>query len=197
MHFELAIADYDYFLLQLVLPTDLPEHTIPIPEQLHRRNKMVGVYCLGSTEDDLKVGAFLIKQLKEEGVKIETLVKVVEILKDKQGWVQGVKYRRYDYAAEGQNEKWQLVEVEADYISLADTVIIAAGHRASPYLSLLLPSIKLKGDGTIETKENSCLTSQKNIFACGAVKNGPGSVTEAMASGKKAAEEITTYLRKV
>ena len=137
------------------------------------------------------------KQAKQEGVQLETLVKPVEILGNTEGFVTGIKCIRVDYARENDaTDDWVLEEVpDSEFTIDTDTVVIATGHQPNFVVSKLSPDLKLNGDHTIQVDETG-MTSIKNIFACGNVVTNAGPVVSAMASGKKAANNIHSYLNK-
>jgi len=72
----------------------------------------------------------------------------------------------------------------------ADTVVVAAGRTvdAASY------GLETKPGGRISTNPNSHATMVKGIFAAGDVTLGPASMAEAMAGGRRAAEEIYEYV---
>jgi len=75
----------------------------------------------------------------------------------------------------------------------ADTVIVAAG-RAADAASY---SLETKPGGRIFVYPETQATAVKGIFAAGDVTLGPASMAEAMAGGRRAAEEIYEYMLSV
>jgi NADPH-dependent glutamate synthase beta subunit-like oxidoreductase/NAD-dependent dihydropyrimidine dehydrogenase PreA subunit len=74
----------------------------------------------------------------------------------------------------------------------ADTVIFAVGESAD--LSVLPREMKTHNDH-IAVEPVTLETNLPGVFAAGVAVSGPGSVVEAIASGKKAAVSIDLYLR--
>jgi glutamate synthase (NADPH) small chain len=147
-------------------------------------------------EDELLVRRDERDQAKEEGVKLEPLVRPVEIIANEHGFVAGVKCIRLDYARMHEHEPWQLVELpDSSFVLDADTVVIATGHQPNSIVGKLSPQLNLNVDKTIKVDEDAA-TSLPGIFACGNVTTTAGPVVEAMASGKKAALNIHTFLTK-
>ena len=75
-----------------------------------------------------------------------------------------------------------------------DTVIVAIGQ--APELPFLRKDSKVKTtkSGTIKADADSLKTDMKGVFASGDAVNGPTSVIEATAAGRKAAISIDKYL---
>ena len=79
----------------------------------------------------------------------------------------------------------------------AETVIEAIGNQASKESSTWYPGVKTGSDLLILADEKTGKTSKPGIFAGGDIVNGPATVVEAISDGKKAAESIMKFLRKV
>ena len=147
------------------------------------------------TADDLQVKPFIRQHLQEERVKIEPFINTIKYIVDDFGVVKGIRCRRLDYADVNEKDQWQLVEVkDSDFDMEADTVIVAVGHLPNTVMVKNDPDLKLKRDGAIWTKRNSCMTSVDGVFAGGNVVDGPGPLLWAMLSGKQAAEEINDFI---
>ena len=133
---------------------------------------------------------------KEEGIIFEPLVKPLEIIADSNNFVAGLKCVRMDYADNSESGKWDLIPVpNSEFVLEADTVIIAIGHKPNSFVSKFDSNLVLDADGTIQVDEATNLTSVSGIFACGNVVTNAGPVVEAIAAGKKAAENISHYLK--
>ena len=134
---------------------------------------------------------------EEEGVMFESLVKPLAIQGDRDGWVNGLKCRRLDYAeAETGGVQWTLQEVPAsEFVLKASTVILAVGQRPNTFIQRFLKDLKLNEDGTIAVDPVSRMTSIDKVFAAGNGVLGPGSLARAMADGKRAAEAMDAYLK--
>ncbi len=75
----------------------------------------------------------------------------------------------------------------------ADTFIFAIG-QASDRSWLDANSLQVSPYGTVKVDSSTMKTSFPSVFACGDFVNGPTSIVEAMASGRKAAGAIDKYL---
>lgn len=76
-----------------------------------------------------------------------------------------------------------------------DTVILAIGQASD--LSFLTPAdgIETTRQGTLKIDNETLMTSAPGIFAAGDIAFGPRLIINAVADGKKAAEQIDKYLR--
>ncbi|MBW1697710.1 MAG: FAD-dependent oxidoreductase [Deltaproteobacteria bacterium] len=75
----------------------------------------------------------------------------------------------------------------------ADTAIVAIGQRAD---TELLEILKLAQPGKVSYEPLTLQTSEEMIFIAGDLATGPGSVVEAMAMGRQAAESVDRFLKK-
>jgi NADPH-dependent glutamate synthase beta subunit-like oxidoreductase len=73
----------------------------------------------------------------------------------------------------------------------AQAVVFAIGQTPS---SPPFAACGLRGDGTIEVGEKTCVTAMDMVFAGGDVATGPASMIDAVAAGRRAAEEIDLTL---
>jgi len=148
------------------------------------------------TEEDMHVSAQDRALTKEEGVRFESMAKPVEILADPNHFVGGLKCVRMDYADPDDSGEWQIIQVpDSDFILDVDTVVIAIGHNPNSLLNKESSSLKVNRNGTISTEEKRGMTSLPGVFTAGNVRTNAGPVVEAMASGKKVAQEIDQYLK--
>ncbi|MDP2653929.1 MAG: FAD-dependent oxidoreductase [Candidatus Omnitrophota bacterium] len=146
-------------------------------------------------EEELRVYPADREQAREEGVIFEPLAKAVEIFGDGEGRVTGIKGMRLDYADPHSTGRWELTIVPGSEFTLdVQSVVIAWGHQPPVNLNLLLPQLTLNSDGTVWTREGSASTGLPNVFAAGDAVRGAGAVVNAIASGRKAAEEIHLFL---
>lgn len=132
---------------------------------------------------------------QEEGVSWESPVKPLELMAGERDFVSGVRCVRLDYADVETQGRWELMPVpDSEFVLDADTVIMAVGHGPNVLLNRGCPGLRLNADGGLWVNEENSMASLEGVFACGNVIKG-GSVVEAMASGKKAAEDIDRYLK--
>jgi NADPH-dependent glutamate synthase beta subunit-like oxidoreductase len=82
-----------------------------------------------------------------------------------------------------------------EHVIPCDTVILAIGQASD--LSFLTPAdgIETTRQGTLKIDNETLMTSAPGIFAAGDIAFGPRLIINAVADGKKAAEQIDKYLR--
>jgi len=147
-------------------------------------------------EEDMRVAEQERLLAKEEGIQFASLVKPVEILSDSNNFVRGLRCVRMDFADKDDSGNWQVMEVpESEFHLEADTVVIAIGHNPNSLVGKNVPTLANNEDGTFWAREDISMTSIPGVFTAGNVKTNAGPVVEAMASGKKAADDIDNYLK--
>lgn len=130
-------------------------------------------------EEQVGVDDEILKESKEEGIEILSM-QVLEMVGDDNGFVQGVKCRKL-------NEDPTFLE--------AQTVIIANGQRPNDFLKQYLPQLRWDEDGSLWADAQTGMTSMEKVFGCGSTVTAGGSVAEAIAGGKAAAQKISQYLQ--
>ena len=129
-----------------------------------------------------------------EGVELETLVTPVKIYA-KEGHVVGIeciRNRLGDIDATGRRKP---VPVPGSEFKVdLDTLIVAIGEKPK---SEFLASMGLEIDkgGRVKVNNKTFETNLKGVFAGGDLVTGPNTVIDAIASGKKAAQNIDLFLR--
>ncbi len=147
------------------------------------------------TEEEMFVHKEDRRLAKEEGVKLESLTRVLEIVPNVNNFVTGLKCLRLDYADPEEKNKWTLTPINgSEFILDVDTVIIAVGHKTNSLMRRLLPDLRFNEDETVWVDGRS-MTSISKIFAAGNVALGATPVVEAMVSGKRAAQHMDEFLR--
>jgi NADH-quinone oxidoreductase subunit F len=87
------------------------------------------------------------------------------------------------------------VPIEGSEFSLElETLIPAIGERADSSLFTAKDKLGISQWGTIEVDSSNLATGRPGVFAGGDAVTGPGTVVEAMAAGKLAAQTIEKYL---
>lgn len=147
------------------------------------------------TLKEMPAGRAEVEEAEHEGVKFEFLTAPVEFLGS--GKVEKVRCARMRLDETSRSKKGKLVRVvNSEFEIDVDAVILAIGYspKADDIKDVEIISGK---SGTIVVKDESGTTNLKGVFAGGDVVSGPLSVIHAIASGKRAADAIHRYLRKL
>ncbi len=89
-----------------------------------------------------------------------------------------------------------IVLAETEHTLIVDMVIEAIGQKMPESLVDALAGVALTNEGLIQVGPATHMTSRAGVFAAGDVVTGPGTVVQAIAQGRRAAEQIDAYLRK-
>ena len=148
--------------------------------------------CLRRTEEDLTVTREEVLETKIEGVKIQSLMLSRRVVGTEK--VEGVEFVRTRPGAPREDGKRSITPIEGSDFSLpADLVIVAAGQRAQ---SFKVP-IKRPGEKDREVIVQAdqvdrarYQTGLEGLYMAGDCLTGPSTVIEAIAMGRRAAEQI-------
>lgn len=149
----------------------------------------------GNTGGEMEVYPGELEQAVREGVRIEGMTKPLRIIPAPDGGVAGVECMHLDFADPDQTGQWRLVPVpETKAVIDANSVILVNGHNPNTAVLKSGLDFKIKDNGRIGVDQNM-MTSLPGIFAAGECAEGPEAVVDALASGKKAAENMDRYLK--
>lgn len=150
--------------------------------------KNVHIACLENREQMTATNEEIIEGL-EEGVILHSAHSFSRITGNEK--VEGVELQKVDqfYFDENRKAVVECVEGSRNIISV-DNVIFAVGQRPKGTDQM---GIELINNAYAKTNED-LETSMKGVYAAGDVVTGTKSVIEAIASGRKSAEEIDKYL---
>lgn len=145
------------------------------------------------TKDDMPAVDVEIEEAEEEGVTFKFLRNPVEILKDEDGHVRGIKLQEMEQGKPDASGRSSVSPVEGSFETLdIDSVIISIGQKLAPEG---LEEILVNQWGNIDSEEGTYRTNLEGVFAGGdCVNNGAGIAIEAIADGKNAARVIQSYL---
>ena len=136
-----------------------------------------------------------IHHAEEEGVEFHMLTNPKRIVIDEQNRVTGVECLKMELGEPDASGRRRPVTVEgSEYVVPADTVIVAIGNRPNPLVPQTSPEIETSRWGTINTDDDSMMTSKLGVFAGGDIVSGAATVISAMGQGKKAAFYMHRYL---
>ena len=136
---------------------------------------------------------------EKEGVRVHPSLAPQKFTSKAGTKVSGINFKRVTSTRldnEG-NIRWTLMEgTGSDYTVSTNTVIIAIGQtpEAGDTLNKSLTTGKA---GRLSVNERTLETNSRGIFAAGDISATGGTVTEAMAAGRRAATSIDQYLSKI
>jgi NADH-quinone oxidoreductase subunit F len=129
----------------------------------------------------------------EEGVDLQFLVAPVAVLSEN-GRARGVRCLRMKLGDLDASGRPRPMPIEGSEFTIElDTLIPAIGERADSSVYTAKDRLNISKWGTVEVGPN-LWTGREGVFAGGDAVTGPGTVVEAMAAGKTAAEMIEKYL---
>jgi len=131
---------------------------------------------------------------REEGINFYFLSAPVRII-GKNGKVAGIECIRTELGESDESGRRGPVPVkDSEFVIDADTVISAIGEE--PAISFLdTMKVNITSDRTINVNPRTFSTNIDGIFAGGDVTNGPATVIEAIAAGRRAALAMDLYLK--
>jgi NADPH-dependent glutamate synthase beta subunit-like oxidoreductase len=133
---------------------------------------------------------FEMRAAEVEGVKVEFLVNPLRI--EKEGSDLKLLLQRMELGeVDKSGRPAPQPVVGSEYAIIVDTVLAAIGQI--PGVSDAWGLVRNK-DGTVVVEKGTLRTSRKGVFAGGDVVLGPVNVIEAIAHGRRAAQEIDLYL---
>jgi glutamate synthase (NADPH/NADH) small chain len=149
------------------------------------------------TRKEMPARAEEIHHAEEEGIQFEFLVAPVEVLGNEKKWVTGLKCVRMQLGEPDASGRARPVVIPgSEFVIPCDIVVVAIGTRANPLLTATCPELKLNKWGNILVDESG-MTSLPGVFAGGDIVRGAATVILAMGDGKRAAQSIDQYLRKL
>jgi len=155
----------------------------------------VHVACL-ECRADMPAYDWEIEEAMKEGVNFHPSLAPQQFTSRNGNRVSGIDFKRVastSVDSEGRMS-WTLMEgAGSDYSMDADVIIVAIG-QATDTTGLPAESLKLTGRGTVIINPSTGETSMDCVFAAGDITTGRGTISEAMAAGRRAAISIDQYL---
>ncbi len=149
------------------------------------------------SEEELPARVEEVHHAKEEGIIFDLLTNPVEILKDENGWVNGIKCIRMELGEPDASGRRRPVEVPgSEFIIDVDTVIMSLGTSPNPLISSTTEGLEVNKWKCIVASEENGATSKEGVYAGGDAVTGAATVILAMGAGKAAAKGIDEYLSK-
>ncbi len=154
--------------------------------------------------DELPARREEVEHAIEEGIEFNLLRNPVEILgynnpndrrDPKNGFVTGMKCIEMELGEPDEKGRRRPVPVEgSEFILPVDCVIMAIGTSPNPLITSTTEGLETNRRGCIVTKTEGGLTTKEGVYAGGDAVTGAATVILAMGAGKKAAEEIDSYI---
>ena len=134
-----------------------------------------------------------VSEAQAEGVEINYLVMPVSIA-EKDGEIRGLECIKTRLGEPDESGRRRPMPIEgSEFILETSSIISAVGQR--PDLSWNQEGLPFNvSPMNTFIVDDSCLTNIEGVFAAGDALNGPTTVVEAMASGKRAASSVDRYL---
>ena len=149
------------------------------------------------SEEELPARVEEVHHAKEEGIIFDLLTNPVEILKDENGWVSGIKCIRMELGEPDASGRRRPVVIEGSEFEMeADTVIMSLGTSPNPLISSTTVGLDINKRKCIIASEDTGATSKEGVYAGGDAVTGAATVILAMGAGKAAAKGIDEYLSK-
>lgn len=134
---------------------------------------------------------------EEEQIEFKFYCNPTEIMTDENSCVKGIKCQKMQLAEADDTGRRRPVAVpDSEFVIEVDSVIMALGTRPNPLLTATTDGMQVTSRGCISTDENM-QTTKPGVFAGGDAVTGAATVILAMGAGKKAAEAIDEYIKKL
>ena len=147
------------------------------------------------SEEELPARVEEVHHAKEEGIIFNLLTNPVEILKDENGWVSGIKCIKMELGEPDASGRRKPVAVEgSEFVMDVDTVIMSLGTSPNPLISSTTNGLETNKYKCIIADEEFGKTTKEGVYAGGDAVTGAATVILAMGAGKAGAKGIDEYL---
>jgi NADPH-dependent glutamate synthase beta subunit-like oxidoreductase len=154
--------------------------------------KRVQVICL-ETREEMPAFPWEIQQVLEEGIAIDNSYGIKRIISENNR-VAGTELVRCVSVFDPEGKFNPSFDESETKTVKTDMVIFAIGQASDISEFSSENPLQISSLGTIEVNKVTMETNIPNVFACGDIVNGPTSIVEAVASGRKAAAAIDKRL---
>ncbi len=149
------------------------------------------------SEEELPARVEEVHHAKEEGIIFNLLTNPVEILKDENGWVNGIKCIKMELGEPDASGRRRPVVIEgSEFVIDVDTVIMSLGTSPNPLISSTTEGLETNKYQCIIADEEFGKTTKEGVYAGGDAVTGAATVILAMGAGKAGAKGIDEYLSK-
>ena len=147
------------------------------------------------SEEELPARVEEVHHAKEEGIIFDLLTNPVEILKDENGWVCGMKCVQMELGEpDASGRRRPVVKPNSEFVMDVDTVIMSLGTSPNPLISSTTEGLEINKWQCIVADEEFGKTSKEGVYAGGDAVTGAATVILAMGDGKAGATGIHEYL---
>ncbi|MEI7999158.1 MAG: FAD-dependent oxidoreductase, partial [Candidatus Omnitrophota bacterium] len=145
-------------------------------------------------EEELGLSSHDLKKATEEGIHIHSPFEAIKIVGDIHGFVEGLQCQQLEIVETQEGLSLQPSKEDVKVFN-AQTVILANGQKVNSFLATTVPQLKVNANGAFWVDEATSMTSLDKVFATASIVKGPVTIVEAIASGKKVAKQIASYLK--
>ena len=136
-----------------------------------------------------------IERAEEEGIIFKLLTAPTEIRGDGNGWVCEMECLEMELGeADSSGRRRPVPKEGSEFVIPVDTIISAIGNKPNPLIPRATAELKVEKWGGVIIEEKTRMASIPGVFAGGDIVRGAATVISAMGDGKKAAEQINSYL---
>lgn len=147
------------------------------------------------SEEELPARVEEVHHAKEEGIIFDLLTNPVEILKDENEWVNGLKCVKMELGEPDASGRRRPCVIEgSEFVLDVDTVIMSLGTSPNPLISSTTKGLDTNKYKCIVADEEFGKTSKDGVYAGGDAVTGAATVILAMGAGKAGAKGIDEYL---
>ena len=133
---------------------------------------------------------------EEEGVIFDFLTNPLEILGDEKGSVRGMRCIRMQLGEPDKSGRRSPIPLEGSEFEMEmDTVIMALGTSPNPLVFVEAEGLERTKYGTAVADNETGRTKKPRVWAGGDVVTGAATVISAMGAGKRAAADISRFLK--
>ena len=149
------------------------------------------------SEEELPARVEEVHHAKEEGIIFDLLTNPIEILKDENGWVNGIKCIKMELGEPDASGRRRPVTIEgSEFVIDVDSVIMSLGTSPNPLISSTTEGLETNKYKCIIADEEFGKTTKEGVYAGGDAVTGAATVILAMGAGKAGAKGIDEYLSK-
>ena len=149
------------------------------------------------SEEELPARVEEVHHAKEEGIIFDLLTNPIEILKDENGWVCGMKCVQMELGEpDASGRRRPVVKENSEFVMDVDTVIMSLGTSPNPLISSTTKGLEVNKWQCIVADEEFGKTSKEGVYAGGDAVTGAATVILAMGAGKAGAKGIDEFLSK-